>query len=324
MKENKGGMTMKGLTLSLGMAALACLPMSGMAQEAATDSAVPPIYYQYQIVDYPNDVFTQLLGINDTGLIAGYHGSGNPGHPNRGFTLDLPLSFTSENVPGAVQTQVIGINNANNTSGFYIDQAGANHGFLKINGHFYDPVDFPATTSSPAVNQLLGLNTHGQSAGFYNDSAGNSHGYVYAQYGKVFSVFTIPGAVSAAVTGVNESGQVCGFYTDTIGHTHGFFLIGGHFNILNFPNSTFTQAFGLNNNAQVVGTYTDLSGMIHGFIWTAGVGFAGPLDNTASPSGVGATIVNGINDGGVIVGFSGVCVSAPMGAATCDGFVAFP
>jgi len=61
--------------------------------------------------------------------------------------------------------------------------------------------------------------------------------------------------------------------------------------------------------------------MIHGFIWTSGTGFQGPVDD---PNGVGATLINGINDGAVIVGFSGTCVSAPVGATTRNGFVGFP
>jgi len=319
MKGNKGGMTMKGLTLSFGLAALACLTIAGMAQDTSAGLAADPITYTFQTVNFPTDVFTQLLGINNTGDIAGYHGSGNPGHPNSGFTLDLPNSFTTENFPHAVQTQVIGINSLGTTDGFYIDTAGANHGFLKLGPNF-STVDFPGTTSSPKVNQLLGLNSVAQFAGFYNDAAGNAHGYIYARGGGVFSVFTIPGATSATATGINQTGQVSGFYTDTHGTMHGFLLNEGTFTKLNFPGGTATQAFGLNNNGQVAGSYTDLSGMTHGFIWTSASGFAA-YDDSKNP---GATIINGINDGAVIVGFSGQCVSAPVGATKCDGFVAFP
>ena len=261
-----------------------------------------------------------MLGINDTGTIAGYHGSGLTGHPNNGFILELPSTFTPENFPSAVQTQVIGINSNGSTAGFYIDTKGANHGFLR-HGSLSVKVDFPGTTSVPKFNQLLGLNAQAQSAGFYNDAAGNSHGYIYAALGSVFSVFTIHGATTATATGVNETGQVCGFYTDTAAIMHGFLLNLGRLTILNFPGAAATQAFGLNNQGQVVGSYTDLSGMVHGFLWTRGIGFQGPIDD---PSGPGATIINGINDGAVIVGFYGTCVSAPVGATTCNGFVAFP
>ena len=313
---------MKGLTLGFSLAALACLTMPGMAQDTASDLAPDAISYTFRTVNFPTDVFTQLFGVNDSGEIAGYHGSGLTGHPNRGFTLtlDSPNIFTPENFPGAVQTQVVGINSAGFTCGFYIDTAMANHGFLKL-GSTFVTVDFPFTTSAPKFNQLLGLNKQGQSAGFYNDAAGNAHGYVYARFGGVFSVFTIPGATSATATGVNEAGVVSGFYTDKAEIMHGFQLNLGHFTILNFPGATGTQAFGLNNVGQVVGSYTDHSGLTHGFVWTSGKGFQGPVDD---PSGPGATIINGINDSAVIVGFYGVCVSAPMGAPTCDGFVGTP
>ena len=56
---------MKGLILSIGLAALVGLPASALAQ----------ITYTFQTVNYPSDPFTQLLGINDVGDIAGYHGS---------------------------------------------------------------------------------------------------------------------------------------------------------------------------------------------------------------------------------------------------------
>jgi probable HAF family extracellular repeat protein len=301
------GMTIKGLILSFGLAALVGLPVSALAQ----------ISYTFQTVNFPTDSFTQLLGINDFGEIAGYHGSGLTDHPNQGFTLALPKTFTTENFPGAVQTQVIGINNDSSTAGFYIDTKGNNHGFLKA-GSSFSTVDFPATTSAPKVNQLLGLNSHSQSAGFYNDAAGNPHGYIHDNL--AFLVFTIAGATSATATGVNETGQVSGFYTDSANVTHAFLLNNGPFTILNFPGATATQAFGLNNEGQVVGSYTDSAGMIHGFIWTDGK-FEGPVDD---PSGVGATMINGINDGAVIVGFSGACVTAPVGATTCNGFVGTP
>ena len=78
--------------------------------------------YSFQNIVFPGDTFTQLLGINDANVIAGYHGM----DINKGFTLTLPsLTFTSENFPNSAQTQVTGINNAGETSGFYIDTGGS-------------------------------------------------------------------------------------------------------------------------------------------------------------------------------------------------------
>ncbi|HXW14447.1 MAG TPA: hypothetical protein VEN79_08040 [Terriglobia bacterium] len=270
-------MTIKGLILSFGLAALVGLPASARAQ----------ISYTFETVNFPTDSFTQLLGINDFGEIAGYHGSGLTGHPNQGFTLELPKTFTTENFPGAVRIQVIGINNLSGTAGFYIDTKGANHGLVKAGASFLT-IEFPGTTSAPKVNQLLGLNSHSQAAGFYNDSAGNSHGYIGDN--DVFLVFTMGETTSATATGVNEAGQTSGFYTDKAGVTHGFLLNNGPLTILNFRGATGTQAFGLNNQGQVVGSSTDSAGLTHGFIWTDGK-FGGPVDD---PSGVGATMINGI------------------------------
>ncbi len=136
---------MKGSAFKFGLAVFVCLSMSVLADTV----------YSFQTVIFPGDTFTQLLGINNAGKIAGYHGSGATGHPNQGFTLTLPNHFTSENFPGSAQTQVIGINNRGNTDGFYIDAAGVTHGFTDIHDTF-TTIDFPNATS--VLTQLLGLN----------------------------------------------------------------------------------------------------------------------------------------------------------------------
>ena len=68
------------------------------------------------VVNNGNPGFNQLLGINNNGTIVGYFGSGLAGQPNQGYTTTLSSitggtpSFTPENFPGSVQTQVTGIN----------------------------------------------------------------------------------------------------------------------------------------------------------------------------------------------------------------------
>src|SRR5215469_2926048 len=61
------------LALTLGMAALLC-----------ASSAFAQVTYSFKTVNYPNDTFTQLLGINNSGDIAGYHGA----TVNKGFTYN--------------------------------------------------------------------------------------------------------------------------------------------------------------------------------------------------------------------------------------------
>jgi len=75
--------------------------------------------YTFQNVINPADpTFNQLLGINNSGLISGYFGSGAIGHPNQGYTYSGGV-FTPNNFPGSVQTQVTGLNNTGTLVGFW-------------------------------------------------------------------------------------------------------------------------------------------------------------------------------------------------------------
>jgi hypothetical protein len=290
-------MKLKSLALSLGVAML--LSMSAFAQ------------YNFQTVNYPDDTFTQLLGINNSGDIAGYHGASI----NKGFTYSLKTGqFTTENFPSSKQTQVIGINNEPfKTSGFYLEK-GKNIGFTDYQGNF-TTVEYPGKP----FNQLLSQNDYGQAAGYYSSNVSGTDPdvpYVYDEFGGVFEVYTIPGATGGAqATGINNSSDVCGFYIDAQGVNHGWLQILGHITVLNYPGSTGTQALGLNNQGLVVGSWTDTSGNSHGFVYNVSSATFTSIDDP--DGGVGTTIVNGINDGGVLVGYFG---TAPLNS----GFVATP
>jgi len=272
--------------------------------------------YSFERVSFgdPNVSFTQLLGINNSDVIAGYHNF----QQNQGFTLTLPNAFTTENFPNSVMTQVIGINNTLTTAGFYVDNAGKTHGFFRTSSGQFTTVDFPGAPTSTSFNQLLSQNDYYEAAGYYSASINNSTPdipYIYDEVGGVFHVLTIPGAVGGAqATGINNSGMVCGFFIDGNGINHGWLLNHGVFMPLNFPGSTFTQALGLNNRGQVVGAYMDASRLTHGFVYSIGTATFVSVDE---PNGFGTTLVNGINDAGKLVGFYGI---APINT----GFVATP
>jgi probable HAF family extracellular repeat protein len=293
-----GGSTKYRCVLVLGLAVLAAFPLPAKAQ----------VTYTFTTLDDAADpTFNQLLGINDSQIIAGYFGM----NVNKGYVLSPPFgqnSYRNENFPGSVQTQVTGINNSGTTVGFYIDAAGTNHGFVDHVGTFFN-VDFPNTT----FNQLLGLNDLGVVAGFFTDAEGNNHGYAGTAYNNMLREITIPHAVSNAATGVNNSGEIVGFYVDAAGVNHGFFLSGHLFQTLDFPGSTFTQALGVNNRGQVVGAFNDANGLMHGFVYTNG-----RFQQIDDPNGVGTTTINGINDLGDLVGFY---LDA---AGNTDGLLAVP
>ena len=296
--------------MKLKLSALALI----LAVAGCMTSAFAQVTYNFEDVQYKNggttDTFTQFLGINNSNLVAGYHNV----NANKGFIYDVATkSFVDENFPGAAQTQVIGINNGGKTVGFYITPGGKTVGFEYINAVFTTEL-FPGT----AFNQLLGQNDLGQSAGYYSNNLGGTlpdHAYILDEVGQAFETFTIPNSPGGAqATGVNNAGNVCGFYVDSKGVNHGWLQTAGIFLTLNYPKSTFTQALGLNNKGQVVGQWMDSVGNTHGFVYTVSTK---KYENIENPNGANTTVVNGINDNGVLVGFYG---TLPINT----GFVATP
>ena len=212
--------------------------------------------YSIQTVIYPNDTFTELLGINNADKIVGLHGA-----TNQGFSLKLPNTFTAENSPGAAMTDVVGINNAGTSDGFFVDSGGMTHGFADVNGTFTTE-DAPGT----AFNQLLGINDLGQEAGYSSmDPAGQIEqlAYVrqtngtYTYLDNANHTLLLPNNVNSQATDINNGGQVVGFFMPTATTSDGFVDDSGKLTVLQAPGSTFTQALGENNEGQVVGFYND-------------------------------------------------------------------
>lgn len=270
--------------------------------------------YSFQTLNNNNDpTFNQLLGINNTGEIAGYFGSGALGHPNQGYTLNPPYgqaNYTNENFPGSVQTQVTGINNNGVTVGFgsnqnTVSQVNNNFGFVDVNGVF-TIVNSPlvAVFNGVTVNQLLAVNNNGIAAGFYVDANGNDNGYTYNIGTKSFTNLTISGAVSDTAAGINNAGEIAGFFTNGANTTEGFILNGNIQTNVQDPFGTSTMILGLNNTGLADGVYMDANGVNHGFIYNINTGQFTTVDdpNANQVSGSGTTL-NGLNDRGQLTGF---------------------
>ena len=282
----------------------------------------------FQVVtlnDKRDITFNQLLGINNSGQIAGYFGSGNAGHPNKGYLLTPPFSqgnFHNENFPGSVQTQVTGLDDRGITVGFFSTQNGAtpaddnNFGFWSQFGRFHK-VNFPTrNNANPPVNQLLGVNNFGVTVGFYVDAAGNSHGYTFTPRTGRFHTVTIPGATSLTAAAINDEGDIAGFFTNAAGDTDSFVKWhNGRVTTYAAPGASATNATGINDRGEVVGTLTVGTGdnaVTHGF--TLMNGNFTTVDYPAASS----TSVNGVNNEGDIVGFY------TDAAGNTDGFVGLP
>lgn len=306
MRQGISQFLTRGAALALLTALVAACGGGSMAPPTGPNSIAPSnlaspaaLKYKYRALDDPADLtFNQLLGIDRSKTIVGYYGSGNPGHPNKGYRLTPPYKssdFIPENVPGSAQTQVVAINNLNDTGGFWVDSKKVNHGFIHWNGAFKS-----YTIGKGGVTQILGINNAGLAVGFYVASKTNVGFELDRLTGKSKTVGP-KGATNVMATGINNQDDIVGIYVRS-GQTVGFVRVGAGYHTLIYPKSTSTTPFGINNHGDIAGAYVDSTGATHGFllqsplhhaVWTS-------LDD---PNGVGTTTINGVNDRLDLVGF---------------------
>lgn len=283
-----------------------------VAAPLAISPAAHAAYNLSFVTDPTGTGFINLLGINGSGVIAGF----DNGVTNQGFTLTLPNSFTTVNFPGAASSQVTGINAAGHLSGLYVDNIGNTHGFTDIGGTF-TTVDNPLST---VFNQALGINNSDETVGYYAPTQAGSPGDVaYSQTGGSFTDINalLPTNFNSQAVGINSAATpwIVGFYQPDAGLTtsFGFLDEGGAITTIDPFGSTFTQALGVNNLGEIVGFYTDADGAQHGYIDNGGA------FTSFDPPGSASTTINGLNDKGDIVGFY-----TNPNTDTVDGFVGTP
>jgi hypothetical protein len=224
------------------------------------------------------------------------------------FTLALAAIFTAAalsagsiitvDVPGALETRLLGISNNGVAVGYYEDSSFNQHGFARLaNGTLIYPFDDPAGAPNPVFSTLFfGVNNGGTIVG-RDDNFPVS---LFILSGGIYNTYSIPGCVGGSGSSsisINDSGDVAGScgalgsaYLQTTGNTPVVF---------NLPGALLTTASGLNNLDQVVGQYITPSGTVRGY------GFVRNTDGTYTLISVpGAYIagLSGINDAGVFVG----------------------
>ena len=216
-----------------------------------------------------------------------------------------------------MQTQVTGLNDRGVTVGFWsgmnnANQVNDNFGFYAADGRFHT-VNFPTgNDASPQVDQLLGVNDHDVAVGFYTNAQGSNRGYTYDIRTRTFNRVLVPGAPagqdqdsgpSLTAAGINNHGDVTG-------------ILRG---VLRADRRVPAAQLGQVHHARGPRRGHDPgarrerprrgSRRIHGRQWrqppdarlhlAACHGFSTVDD----PHGSGATIINGVNDAGALVGF---------------------
>jgi probable HAF family extracellular repeat protein len=247
------------------------------------------------------------------------------------------LTFTTIDVPGAMNTNILGINNVGQMVGYYAETTnGPPTGFLLSDGNFTF-FNYPGGDSTLAfgINDsglicgtayigqntgavgfkyrgttfhtirvhnkrytiVNGINNFGAVVGGDGDFGGNQG---FELLGAKFRNVTPPGSYTLVyATGANNVGQVVGWTSGGVGSNNGFSYKGGNFRTINVPGANdLTEAWGVNDGGVIVGSYEGCSPCaFHGFVRARGRYVS--LDYP----GATATFAMGINNAGQIVGF---------------------
>ncbi|HEY1583221.1 MAG TPA: hypothetical protein VGF73_08995 [Chthoniobacterales bacterium] len=201
---------------------------------------------------------TVPAGINDSGLVSGYFTG--PGAIFSGFFLS-GSSYTEFAVPGAQDTFVTGLNNAEDFAGYDSDPAtGKTHAFVNIGGTII-PIGLPGSSYCYAINN------NNQYCGYYR-TGGASHGFYTDRNGVLQYPIDAPEG-AAMFRGINDRGWLVGSTTDSALTTHALlFIPPRNFITFDYPGASFTRFTGINDNGLISGEESDdLFGTpSHGFI----------------------------------------------------------
>ncbi len=210
----------------------------------------------------PNDtgMLTQGRAINNARVICGVYGNGSDGS-SHGFFL-AHRAFTEYDVPGVVDTFLLGINDAGDFAGSISDPT-FQDGFVSLGGTI-TAFAVPGASATIANN----LNASNQTQGFYVDAADDTvHGYLRDSDGTLTYPIDPAGAVETVLFGNNDANWIVGRYADDSGITHGlFFTTPGEYVTFDFPGSAFTSLNGINQQGYICGRYIDDLGGQHGFL----------------------------------------------------------
>src|SRR5437879_3165372 len=223
--------------------------------------------------------------INPEGVIAGeYSDAGNVVH---GFLGTEDGAFTTFDVSGAGSgpgqgtfvASVEGLTPAGALAGYYTDQSGVNHGYLRAPNGAITKFDVPGAGTGPGEGTFVGgINAEGTAMSFYVDPSNAFHGYVRAPNGTI-TTFDIPGAGTGPGQGtgpqaINAPGTIIGNYFDVSGASHGFIRAKhGAITVFDVPGAGTGPSQGTipfcNNPADAItGWEIDASGVSHGFLRT--------------------------------------------------------
>ena len=268
------------------------------APRAAADAVV--VGYKIETVDVPDATGVQIYAVNNLGHVAGTFTDADGGH---GFLYDGHTVTLLED-PDGNSLSPRGLNDAGVVVG-----GAAGYGFV------FDGVNLQQHRYAGRDTGFADLNNHGVVAGAYSypwSSYMNvSYGLIYQNGGSTPS--NHPDNVNGRgqwLADVNDNGTVAGnYYPGFYGRARGYLFDGEQYTDVLVPGTTWVTAEGLNNAGHVVGVQIRDNGADRfGFVYNGS-----EYESFRFPGTTGWTMLNDINDAGVLVGYAGA-----------EGFIARP
>jgi uncharacterized membrane protein len=180
-------------------------------------------------LDIPGASDTFALGINDSGIVAGYwdllDADGNM-LAAHGFTWkDGAFTNTQIDFPGAAATGLFGINARGDLVGVWLPDVNSDIEHGMVCPKAAQCFSFDAPVPGTVLTQADEINALGQIVGVYIGDDGISHAFLMV--GATFTSFDFPGATGTGAFGINSAGQIVGKYFAADGSTHGFLATPG-------------------------------------------------------------------------------------------------
>jgi hypothetical protein len=237
------------------------------------------------------DQGTIAFAVDPSGAIAGFTRDTN--NARHGFLRAIDGTFTifddpnegtcstfCGNIGNGQGTRAYAINPSGQIVGFYTDNTGRCHGYVRAANGTFTQIDAPDAGTGPFPQGTfpsnitpMGINPAGAIIGFYVDAGSVQHGFVRAPNG-VITEFDPTGSIFTDPNAINAPGAITGFYFDGNFVGHGFLRTpDGTITSFDAPGADHTPGsgngtfgVGLTPNGEIEGVDVDVNGVLHGFV----------------------------------------------------------